>query len=184
MDLDPAVKSRVWWKGAITSAIKGIPQGLMLGAIAAGVLIGGLYLLSAMGAAGIAGYVGTAFNYFLFNMQNAAVASQLATQTLPVVTSLAIFNPLPIIALNTILTSIGNFLSGGDSAVNAYKQQVDHDANVARLERLEGRELALEEAIATSPTIKKILAEGPRSKSYSAAEETRDVAPSNGPTIH
>ncbi len=183
MELDQQTVGKVWWKGALEGAVKGIPQGIMLGAIGAALLFGGLYALGALGGMGVASSLAASFGTFLFST-GAATNAVAAGSTLAHF-SLAVFNPLPIIALNTILTSVGNFLTGGDIAVNAYKQDVEHRMNEARITQIEGRELTLQQQMqAQSRTIQNILAQGPRgATSFSKAEEERKELPADR-TIH
>ncbi|MBN8542634.1 MAG: hypothetical protein J0M34_00020 [Alphaproteobacteria bacterium] len=171
MELDKQTRSKVWWGGAISSALKGIPQGLLLGAIGAGVLFGGIYLLGLSGIS-IFGFSGAglaqAFGSFLYTVPAGGVA-----------TTTSMISPWPVIALNTVLTAVGNFLTGGDLAVAQYKQQVDHEHNNQRIRAIEGREQQMEQIVArhlndanhhthetpkTSQRVQNILEEGPRVK--------------------
>jgi hypothetical protein len=190
MELDPKTISRVWWKGAATSAAKGIPQGLMLGAIAAVVLFGviaGAMLLAP--TAPIAMTTAQAFGGFLYSH---SVAVALATEGLTMatatslVTSIASISLVPIMLFNTVLTSVGNFLTGGKIAVNAYKQDIEHRMNEARITQVEQRQLQLApQAPARSQAVQRILANGPRNTANFAQAETERAADApNGQTIH
>lgn len=184
-NITTAEVSSVWWKGAFSAALKGIPQGLLLGAIGFGVLTAGIFALGAVAPAFVATSLAGPFGSFLFNM-TPAIAETFAAGTMPAF-SLALFNPVPVIALNTVLTAVGNFLTGGNIAVNAYKQDVEHRMNEARISRLESRELGLDHEIPTaSRTAQKIISAGPRTaSSFRETEETREQStPSAGPTIH
>lgn len=152
MEIDGRTKSQVWWGGAIKSALKGIPQGILLG-------IGGALLLWGLAVAFPALGLFTVFEGFLF----AGTATNIA------------LNPIGFIALNTALTIAGNFLLGGDQAVAEYKGKVDHLHNEARISQLEGREQMVEQALgAQSQSVQRILAQGPRAQgSHVAAEEIR-----------
>lgn len=143
MEIDKQTRSRVWWQGAISSAIKGIPQGIMLGLLGAGVLFGGIFLIQAFGAAPLAFEIAKDFGSFLFS--NAAVA-EMAAGSMPAF-GLAAINVIPVVALNAVLTIVGNFLTGGDMAVNKHQQEVDHEHNNLRIRAIEGREQQCEKAI-------------------------------------
>lgn len=186
MELDPQTLRSVWWKGAIGSALKGIPQGLMLGLLGASLLCGGIALLGSIGAtSGIALGLAKAFGGFLYS---SATAQALAAGTLSTVPAfgLATLNVLPIVALNTVLTSVGNFLTGGQIACNAYKQDVEHRMNHARIRQLEAREQVVEATLARTPSqaIQAVLTRGPRAQqSYEAAEAARSTS-ANGTILH
>lgn len=153
----------VWWKGALSSAAKGIPQGILLGFGGALLMWGAMALAPAT--------LGTVFTGMLFGGASSF--------------TLATFSPLPFIALNTALTIVGNFLLGGQIACNAYKQQVDHDANATRLDRIEAREQMLEQKLAPSASIKQLVSQGPRhASSFATAEIARDDAAPSHPTSH
>lgn len=181
--MDSKDVSRAWWKGAISSAIKGIPQGLLLGAIGFAVLTAGILALGAIAPVFTATWLAGPFGSFIF-ANIPAVTTAFAAHTMPAF-SLAILNPLPVIALNTVLTAVGNFLTGGDIAVNAYKQDFEHRLNETRIARIEARELQLEQSLPRSRTVQKIVEAGPRHQSsFQHAEETRDAHEPKGPTIH
>ena len=96
------------------------------------------------------------------------------------VTSANAFSPLPLMAFNSIISgAIGQ-------AVAAAQQQHLNVANVEMIRELDGRTRALEEFIAPSAGVKKIIAAGPRTQtSYRDAEEQRAAQPaSESPTIH
>lgn len=185
MELTPQERRRVWWGGAIGSALKGIPQGIMLGVLGYALLLGAVYALAALFppvGLGLAGSFGT----FLFAngaLTTAAVGGITTVTALPALTWAAI-NPLPVIALNAVLTVVGNFLTGGKIAVGDYVQKIDHQANVERIRQLEGRQYVMEQIVdkTTSPKIaESVLARGPRNvQSFVAAEEARalDIAKS------
>lgn len=160
MGLNPEEMSRIWWKGALKSALKGIPQGLMLGIGGACLLFSTIALLGGIGAtAGLALGISQAFGGFLYS---AATTATLATATAVPAFSLASINILPIVALNTVLTVVGNFITGGDMAVNTYKQDMEHKINEARLARLESHEIAPQQEAARplSASLRRILAQG------------------------
>ncbi len=181
MELDSQTLRSVWWKGAIGSAIKGIPQGLMLGLLGAGLLFGGIYALGALAPA-LAGSLAADFGAFLY-AGTPAVATSLAAGAVPAF-SLASMNVLPIVALNMVLTAVGNFLTGGKIACNAYKQDIEHRMNEVRISQIEAREQAPAPSVAPSRTVQAIVAQGPRQQtSHAAAEEVRASAPSSA-AIH
>lgn len=171
-------KSRIWWKGALKGALRGVPQGLLLGTLGFAVLVGGLY---AFGATALVGSFGT----FLFSD---AVAASDAITAGNFGGFLSALGPAPFILLNTVLTSVGNFITGGDIAVAAHKQDIEHSMNEARIERIESREIALEQDIVATPSrvARKIIAAGPRhSGSFREAAEAREQQPLPvAPTIH
>jgi hypothetical protein len=172
MELDQQTKSGVWWKGAISSALKGIPQGLMLGLIGFAVLTGGIYLF------GATSLVGT-FGSFLFG-STAAATEAIAAGSIG--SFIGALNPLTFVALNTVLTLVGNFLTGGDMAVAKHQQEVDHAKNEVRIRAIEGREKQMEHIVArhlthdhqpqTTPQhVQQILSEGPRVRVEKPREE-------------
>lgn len=111
----------------------------MLGAIGFGLLVGAIYLMAAIPLTATIGLeLGKAFGTFIFASQVGAALPALSFSAL---------NALPVIALNTVLTAVGNFLTGGDLAVAQYKQQVDHAHNNQRIRNIEGREQKVEQAI-------------------------------------
>lgn len=183
MELDPQTLRAVWWKGALTAALKGIPQGVLLGVLGAAILIGGIYAVSAMGASGFAFELAKDFGSFLFSNSGTAALAATGATALPAF-SFGALNILPLVALNTVLTAVGNFLTGGQIACNAYKQEVEHTMNERRISRIEAREQRLEHAVATSSGIKRIVAQGPRSQQShaNAAEADRTIA--GTPTVH
>lgn len=161
-------KASVWWGGAISSAIKGIPQGLMLGLLGFGLLVGTIYLLAAIPATAAIGLgLGKAFGTFIF-----AEAIPAAATALPAL-SLSTINILPVVALNAVLTVVGNFLTGGDMAVAKHQQEVDHAKNEVRINAIEGREKKIEQVLSqhlsehkreavTPRHVQQILEQGPR----------------------
>lgn len=181
MEAENISKRSVWWRGALSGALKGIPQGLLLGALGFALLVGGMYAAGALGFAGAATTLGTSFGTFLFSSGTSFAAG------LPAF-SWTMLNPLPFIALNTALTMVGNFLTGGDIAVAKHQQEVDHARNEARINAIEGREMMLERAVDTlHPNAKwlDILEKGPRHKtSHVAAVEEEAQAPAKGPVLH
>ncbi|MFM9890857.1 MAG: hypothetical protein ACKVOE_09525 [Rickettsiales bacterium] len=187
MELDPQEVSRVWWKGAFSSALKGIPQGLFLGLLAAtamyGLIAGMLLVGGPIGAVGLS--VAQGMGGFIYTgAASQALAGATAGSALGIVTSFSSFSVAAMVALNGVLSAVGNFMSGGKIAVNAYKQEFDHKQNEARLDRIESREIALEECVTPSRHVQKILAAGPRQRdSFASAEEGRAAEPT-APTIH
>lgn len=175
----------VWWRGAITSAIKGLPQGLLLGALGFALLVGGIYAAGALGLTGVATTLGSSFGGFLFT--GGANAGAAFASGLPPF-ALSLLNPLPFIALNAALTMVGNFLTGGYIAVAKHQQEIDHARNKARIDAIEGRERLLEQAVDTlHPNTKwlDILEKGPRTKTgFVAAEEEAAHAPAKTPVLH
>jgi len=174
MELNQQDLSNVWWKGALTGAAKGIVQGLLLGALAGLALYAGVAALGAAGFVGAANGLAGAFGSFIY-AGSSATGFTFATA----------FNPTVIIIFNTVLTSIGNFITGGASAVDAYKQDANQRMNEARISQIESREMALEQTIASpSRSLQKIIAAGPRNAtSFRDAQEQREQT-SMTPTIH
>ena len=184
--LDPQTKSSVWWRGAISSAVKGIPQGLLLGLIGFAVLTGGMYLFGATGLVG-------SFGSFLFGDATAALT---AIEGAKIGAFVASLNPLTFVALNTVLTFVGNFLTGGDMAVAKYQQEVDHAKNEVRISAIEGREKHMEQIVsqhisdpvhhqhAQQPTprhVQQIIEQGPRVKVEKEAH--KDIAASHAADV-
>lgn len=149
--------------------------GLIAGMLLIGGPIGAIGLSVAQGMGGFI-YTGAA---------SQALAGATAASALGIVTSFSNFSIAAIVALNGVLGAVGDFMSGGEIAVNAYKQDFEHKQNETRLDRIESREMALEQHIgAPSRCMQKILAAGPRSAtSFQNAEEQRAQAPTS-PTIH
>jgi hypothetical protein len=172
MELDSQTLRSVWWKGAISGALKGIPQGLLLGALGFGLIAGGIYLF------GATSLVGT-FGSFLFGDAAAATAAMTAGN---IGSFIGTLSPLTFVVLNTALTVAGNFLTGGQIACNTYKQEAEHQQNAARIRQLEVRTQQLAPDPTTSRTVQAILAQGPRT-SHAHAEQLRNQAPSQ-PTLH
>lgn len=180
MEIDPAEKSRVWWSGALKSAAKGIPQGILLGLLGAGVIWGALTVLPMIPVvSGIAAPIIQAFTGFIF-------APGATVGFLPLA-------PWPFVMMNTVLTAVGNFLVGGDLAVAKHQQEVDHAHNDARIRAIESREHMVEQAVGEhlvqppqrSMVVDSIIRTGPRpQQSYAAAEDAREAQAPQGPTIH
>jgi len=162
MELDPQEVSRVWWQGAIGGAAKGVVQGLMLG-------FAGACILFALNAVFPGLGLFTSLSTFLF----AGSAAH------------PLFAPIAMVTLNAVLGAVGGFLNSGDIAVNAYKQEVDHQANMARIEAIESREKLVEQCVAPmqSRRVQQILADGAKQPSFAEAEEARDTIPTQR-TLH
>ena len=98
---------------------------------------------------------------------------------------LASFSAIPLAIFSGVSGMLGNLLGSGNDAVNAYKQDVEHRMNEARISQIESREMALEQTlISPARGIQKIIAAGPRTaNSFRDAEEQRVQAPTT-PTIH
>lgn len=174
MEVDSQTLRHVWWKGAISGALKGIPQGLMLGAIGFGVLAAGIYLFGATALVG-------SFGSFLFGDAAAAAAAITAGNVGAFIGTLS---PVTFIALNTVLTSVGNFLTGGTMACNAYKQDVEHRMNETRIDQLEARGMAHMPSFVPSRTVKTIISQGTRQQqSFASAEQAR-AENSTTPALH
>jgi hypothetical protein len=168
-------KSAVWWEGATSGALRGIPQGLLLG-------LGGALLLWGLAAAFPVLGLAEVFQGFLFVGETAAAG----------------INPIGFVALNTVLTAVGNFLTGGDIAVNKYQQEIDHARNEQRIHAIEGRERQVEQVVSQhlvhehhpAPRhVQKILEGGPRvkvekSSDNHAADVVTDRLESAERTIH
>lgn len=161
MQLDPAEKRSVWWGGAFKGALKGIPLGLGVGFAAAAVLSLALPVLAPS--------LVPIFASFL---------------TVPGYS----FMPIPLMIFNTALTMMANAISSGNAAVVTHHQNKHNIMYDARISALEGREQVLEEALSTSQTVKKILAQGPaNAHSFTESlEESRnhDMSADKSPTIH
>lgn len=180
-------KLSVWLGGAVSSAIKGIPQGILLG-------LGGALMLWGLAVALPTLGLFATFEGFLFTGTAAAIG----------------INPIPFTALNTVLTIVGNALLGGDMAVNKRQQEIDHAKNEARISAIEAREQAVEQVSAhprsvrvdsiirsgpcpTKPaldqpstvTVDSILRDGAKTQdSFAVAEDMRDAAPTPQRTLH
>lgn len=185
MELTPEEKNSVWWKGAWKGFFKGIPQGLMIGLIGFGLLIGLVYGLPLIGLAGVSSTLLSGLGGFLFAPGTVATTAAGAFIA-PTLTwsTLGVLNPLPFVALNTMLTMAGNFLTHGNIAVGDRIQKIDHEANVERLRQLEGKSYVMEQVVAQTASpkaVQNILSKGSRNvESFVAAEEARaiDVAKS------
>jgi hypothetical protein len=160
----PSTRS-IWWKGALKGALKGLPLGLAMG-IGGALLIWGI--ATALPALGLA----TAFSGFLFETTAAGTIAGLKL--------------IPFTAFNIAFSTLGGLFTGGSQAVAAAQQQHLNIANVEMIRELDGRTRALEEFIAPSAGVKKIIAAGPRAQtSYRDAEEQRTAQPApESPTIH
>jgi hypothetical protein len=170
MENDTQARSGVWWRGAASAALKGIPQGIMLGAIASVLLFGGIWAVGALGFTATATMLATSFGSFLYTGAPAFAG---------------IFNPVPIIIFNTVLTSIGNFLTGGAIAVNKYQQEMDHERNEVRISQIEAREQALEKMVGKpSATIQALVDKGPRNQQSFAEAATASKEAKGTPVIH
>ncbi len=188
MELSPQERSRVWWRGALKSAVKGIPQGLLLGVLGFALLVGAIYGLAALFPVTALG-LASSFGPFVFSTEAMTIISPpLGSGIAAALPALgwSMLNPLPVIALNAVLTIAGNFISGGKIAVGDYQQQVDHAANKERIGQLEARERALEEVVGmgrTSRIAQSIIARGQRTRtSFASAEESRAVDTANNPS--
>jgi hypothetical protein len=165
MELDPAVKSHVWWKGTIKGAVKGLLSGLVIGAASAILL---QFVLIPMFPV-----IGPAFAGFL-TLTPALVASHTAA-----------FSAIPLAIFSGLSGMIGAAIGSGRAAVAAYKQDTEHKMNEAAIGELAQREQMLEAAVTQpSRSVQSILASGPRQRdSFSAAEEARSAEAAT-PTIH
>jgi hypothetical protein len=173
IELTPQEKSHVWWSGAIKSAIHGIPQGLMLGALSAVVLFGAIVALNAIFPAFAFG-LAHAMGGFLFSSSAAAAVGSAAHAIPAAALSLSALNLVPFMAFNVVGSMIGNFMTGGKIALGDYQQRVDHARNEVRIGELETREQLVEQAIGVNPKLQTILNRGPRTvESFAAAEESR-----------
>lgn len=202
MEMTPQEKSRVWWHGAVKSAIKGIPQGIILGAVSVVALFGIVGCMIAFGGPLIAGWgltIAHGMGMFMLSQSGlatfttatahaAAVAAAahatagattlaMAHAALPTFLSFGSIGFAPIVAFNAILGVVGNLMNGGKIAVGDYQQQVDHAKNEHRIAHLQERELALEQVVGqdlASRNVKLILSHGPRSsQSFADAEAAR-----------
>lgn len=176
MDVSPEKLSSVWWKGTLKGGVKGLLVGLLVGAAAAVTLQFVLIpLLPAIGLPAIA----EAFAGFLTLTPSAAAGW--AGGVVP----LASFSAIPLAIFSGVSGMLGNLLGSGSDAVNAYKQDVEHRMNEARISQIESREIALEQSMpVTSRGLQRIIAAGPRhATSFRDAEEQRAQAPTS-PTIH
>jgi hypothetical protein len=167
MNIEAHDLSKVWWRGALTGAAKGLVTGLVVGAAAAVTLQFVLIpLFPMLGLPSIA----SAFAGFLTLTPGVAGAS---------------FSALPLAIFSAVTGTLGNALSSGRIAVNAYKQDVEHRMNEARISQIEQREMALGSLVGTpSRGVQKILASGPRTTTgFRDAEENREQPPIS-PTVH
>lgn len=190
MELTAKEKNAIYWGGAIKGAIAGIPQGLLLGALGFGLLAGGIYLF---GATSLVSTFGT----FLFGSVGAATEAIAAGNIGAFIGAL---NPLTFVALNTVLTLVGNFLTGGNQAVAEAKQAKQNAYLDAKMMQIEGRERQVEQLVTqhlvrehepaqTPRHVQKILEEGPRVKvekpsDSHAADVVTDRLESAERTIH
>lgn len=150
--------SGTWWKGALKGAVIGLAVGIGSGLIAAAAI----YTLPAT----------------IFGVSMASVVG--------FVTSAGSFSPLPLMLFSGVLTAAAGLLTGGDQAITAVQQRHLNVTNVEMIRDLDGRTRALEEFIAPSAGVKKIIAAGPRTQtSYRDAEDQRAAQPApDSPTIH
>ena len=182
MELTAKEQNSIYWRGAIDGAIKGIPQGILLGVIGFGLLVGSIYAVQAIGLAGVTTWMMNGLGGFLFQQGSYTVAATAGTAVIPPAFNLAALSPLPFIALNAVLTIVGNFLTGGTQAVAEAKQQKQNDYLDAKLMQVEGREQQIEQVVSRrlvhehtpAPTprhVQHILEEGPRVKVDKPREE-------------
>lgn len=164
--MEKASSSAVWWRGAITGALKAVPLGLAIG----------------LGAAALLAFVAIPLVPTLAPIVGSFLTFSGAPALLTIPTTAMHFFPVPLLFFNTAITMAANFISGGDQAVAQERQQRDHSRNEARIGQLEARTQELAPAPETSRAVQAILAQGPRS-SHMQAEQARSQAPSQ-PTLH
>lgn len=154
----PSTRS-IWWKGALKSGLKESIRGIAVGFVAAALLFG------------VAQFIG--------------VAAGLGAMLAPMVGASS-FSPLLLMSFCGVISGVTGLFTGGSQAVAAAQQQHLNVANVEMIRELDGRTRALEEFIAPSSGVKKIIAAGPRTQaSYRDAEEQRAAQPApESPTIH
>jgi hypothetical protein len=149
----------IWWKGALKSAAYNFAAGLAVGLVAAAAIYA--FVPATLLGASMSGVLGF-------------------------VSSAGAFSPLPLMAFNSIISGAIGLFTGGSQAVAAAQQQHLNISNVEMIRELDGRTRALEEFIAPSASVKKIIAAGPRTQTnYRDAEEQRAAQPvAESPTIH
>lgn len=185
MELNSKIGSSIWWKGALKGALKGLLIGAAIG-IASAVLFQAaiipatIALAQATGWAELAG-IANIFSGFL-TLQPLSVITTWTNAIVP----WSAFSVIPFALFNGGISAITGLLTGGNIAVNAYKQDVDHRMNEARINQIEARELQLEQTMPPrSRTVQDIIVAGPRmTTSFERAEGERSAAAPQTPTMH
>jgi hypothetical protein len=180
MNLDPAEKRSVWWKGALKGALKSVPTAMAVGLVAAAVMAFiAMPVIAALGGTGITALMGSFLT--LSNIAGTTVGAMLPT--IPGVG--APFFPIGLVVFNTAIGAVSSFFASGNQAVTTYHQQKHNAQYDAKIHELDGRTRTIEQAIARpSHATQSILAQGPRHKtSFAEAETARSAVPS-GHTIH
>ena len=157
MQLDPAEKRSVWWKGALKSGFKETLRGCAIGFVAAAVLFG----------------VGL-------------ISASFATLVAPMV-GLGSFSPLLLTAFCGVISGVTGLFTGGSQAVDAYHQQKHNLRDEAKLIELDGRTRTLEQTVTMTPSrnVQKILDNGSRhAPSFEAAEAARKAETPATPALH
>ena len=159
MELDRSETRGIWWKGALKSGLKETVRGLAVGLLAAGVLFG---VASAVG-------------------MTVGVGLALA----PMVASGGSFSPVLLMAFCGVISGVTGIFTGGSQAVAAYEQQRLNVRTGEMVHELDDRTRALEQVLAPSRHVKKIIENGPRhTASFQTAETDRAAVEAKGPTIH
>lgn len=95
------------------------------------------------------------------------------------------FNPITMMGFNGAISAVVGLLTGGSQAVAAYHQQKHNARDEAKINELDGRTRALEQAVAPSRHVDAILARGARNhESFREAEAERAAQAERTPTIH
>ncbi len=159
---DAQTLSKVWWRGTLNGAVKGLLVGAFVGLLASVVLQFAIIpLVTSVGygfaVQGLSGFLAPGGSFF----------------------------PLSMMLFSGASTMIGGFLNGGTTALKERNSQSRQQFQEAKIQELEGREQTLEQAITTRPNIAQtILAQGPRHQhSFVAAEEARATT-HESPTLH
>lgn len=174
MNLSEQEKGRVWWGGALKGALKGIPQGLLIGIGAAALLaFVAIPLLPGL-AAGIAPFLTFAGAPAFLTVPHAAGAA---------------FFPIPLMIFNTAITMAANAVTMGNAAVQAYHQQKHNSMYEARITALEQMVPTVSQDIDLQPQASRAMAEalakGPRNEqSFEEAEQQREAARPKDRTLH
>ena len=165
MELSVSEKRGVWLKGALKGALKETVRGLAIGFVAAAAI----YLIVPPLAAAISAALGV---------------PSVMGGVISFVAPLGVFNPLPLMAFNSLISGAAGLFAGGGQAVAAHHQQKHNRRDEMKLVELDSHTQALEQTIMPSRHVQKILENGPRHQHDFKTAETLRAAEEKGPTIH
>ena len=169
MQFDGDILAKKWRHGALASAFKGLLVGAAVGVVCALALQAVVLPLFPTLVPTFAGFL---------TLTPGAATTAAATGAL----SWSAFSPIPFVVFNGIISSVIGSFTGGDAAVDAYKQQEVNHALERKVNELSAHQM--ERAASLSPKLAQIVSDGPRqAQGFAQAQEARAAAPTTH-TLH